>query len=206
MPKEPIDEEQLIAWLDELIEQTCSSPPVLVGHVLGGSLAARYAIRHSERLLRLVLVDTMGLARFRPAPKFGLTLIGFQARPSERSFERFMRQCSYDFDALREEMGGKWEPFAAYGLELSRSPSAKVVFRMLRRIGMPRIPDEQLERITAPTHLIWGRQDRANRLRIAERASETYGWPLHVIEDCADDPARDRPREFVESLYAAMRR
>jgi len=75
---------------------------------------------------------------------------------------------------------------------------------MLRRVGLPRIPDSELARISAPTALIWGREDRANRLRIAEAARDRYGWPLHVVDDCADDPARDRPREFLAALRAIL--
>ena len=26
------------------------------------------------------------------------------------------------------------------------------------------------------------------------------GWPLRVIEDCADDPPRDQPEAFLEAL------
>ncbi len=70
-------------------------------------------------------------------------------------------------------------------------------------MGIPRIPAEELAGIEAPTTLIWGRQDRANRLRVAERASARHGWPLHVIEDCADDPARDHPEAFLRALRAA---
>jgi pimeloyl-ACP methyl ester carboxylesterase len=153
-----------------------------------------------------VLVDSLGLARFRPAPRFALTLVGFQARPSERTYNRFMRQCSYDLNGLREEMGELWEPFAAYNVDLAQGPGSKAVGRMLREVGIPRIPDSDLARISAPTTLIWGRQDRANRLRIAEAARDRYGWPLHVIEDCADDPARDRPEAFLRALRAALTR
>jgi pimeloyl-ACP methyl ester carboxylesterase len=202
----PLDIERAVAWLGELIENTCSSPPALVGHVLGGAIAARFAVDHGEELSRLVLVDTLGLARFRPAPGFLAALIGFQARPSARSYERFMNQCSYDLDGLRREMGERWEPFVAYNLDLARSPGAKAVGKMLRRIGLPRIPPEDLAGITVPTTLIWGRQDRANRLRIAERASARYGWPLRVIDDCADDPARDRPAAFLGALRPVLRR
>ena len=70
----------------------------------------------------------------------------------------------------------------------------------MRELGVPRIPPEDLARIAVPTTLIWGRHDRANRLRIAEAASARYGWPLHVIEDCADDPPRDQPEAFLEAL------
>ncbi len=200
----PLDVNRVLAWLRELIERTCASPPVLVGHVLGGAIAARFAIESSERLRGLVLVDAMGLGRFRPSPKFALTMAGFLVRPTERSYERFMRQCSYDLDGLREQLGERWEPFVAYNLELARAPEAKVAGRMMRRVGIPRIPPHELDRIAVPTTLIWGRQDRALRLRIAETASERHGWPLRVIEDCADDPPRDQPEAFLAALHTAL--
>jgi pimeloyl-ACP methyl ester carboxylesterase len=55
-----LDADGIRAWLRGLIEQTCSAPPVLVGHVLGGAIAARFALNHSQRLNRLVLVDSLG--------------------------------------------------------------------------------------------------------------------------------------------------
>jgi pimeloyl-ACP methyl ester carboxylesterase len=196
--------DRVLAWLGELIERTCPSPPLLIGHVLGGSIAARFAIQRSDRLGHLVLVDSLGLARFRPAPRFALTMFAFLTRPSERSYDRFMRQCSYDLDGLREEMGERWEPFVAYNLQGAQSAGAKIGGKMMKEFGLPRIPADDLARISAPTTLIWGRQDRANRLRVAESASARYGWPLRVIEDCADDPARDRPEAFLEALAPVL--
>jgi pimeloyl-ACP methyl ester carboxylesterase len=199
-----LDADGVRAWLGGLIERTCPSPPALVGHVLGGAIAARFAIGQGHRLSRLVLVDSLGLAPFRPALKFALTMIGFLARPAERSYNRFMRQCSFDLDSLREQMGARWDPYVAYNLWLARAPSAKSAGRLMRKLGLPRIPPEDLARIAVPTALIWGRHDRANRLRIAETASARYGWPLHVIENCADDPPIDQPEAFLEALRAAL--
>jgi pimeloyl-ACP methyl ester carboxylesterase len=200
----PLDVAGVLAWLDELIERCSPSPPTVVGHVLGGAIAARYAVAGSDKLDRLVLVDALGLGRFLPAPRFALAMAGFLSKPNERTYDRFMRQCSLDLDGLREGMGERWEPFASYNLELARSPASKSVGAMLRKVGLPRIPPADLARIAVPTHLIWGRQDRANRLRIAARASERYGWPLHVIDDCGDDPARDRPGAFLRALQEAL--
>jgi pimeloyl-ACP methyl ester carboxylesterase len=198
--------DRIAAWLRALIDRTCPSPPILVGHVLGGAIAARFAVDEGDRLRHLVLVDTLGLARFRPAPRFALTLIGFQARPTPRTYDRFMRQCSFDLDGLREQMGERWEPFVAYNLKLAQGPGAKAVGRMFRELGLPRIPPGSLARIGVPTTLIWGREDRATRLRVAEAASDRYGWPLHVIERCADDPPRDQPEAFLRALHAATER
>jgi pimeloyl-ACP methyl ester carboxylesterase len=36
-----LDVDRVVAWLAELVERTCPSPPVLVGHLLGGAIAAR---------------------------------------------------------------------------------------------------------------------------------------------------------------------
>ena len=199
-----VEADGILAWLRGLIDRTCPSPPTLVGHVLGGAIAARFAIDQGDRLGRLVLVDSLGLAQFRPRPRFALTMIGFLARPTEGTYTRFMRQCSFDLDGLREQMGEKWQPYVAYQLDLARGPSARAAGRLMRGLGLPRIPPDDLARITVPTTLTWGRHDRANRLRIAEAASARYGWALHVIENCADDPPLDQPEAFLEALRAAL--
>jgi pimeloyl-ACP methyl ester carboxylesterase len=199
-----LDAEGLRAWLSGLIERTCPSPPVLVGHVLGGAIGARFAVNHSDQLSRLVLVDSLGLARFRPPPKFALTMLAFLTRPTERTYTHFMRQCSFDLDGLRNELGPRWEPFLAYSLERARGPNAKIAGQLFREFGIPPIPPDDLARIAVPTTLIWGRHDRANRLRIAQDASARYGWPLHVIENCADDPPRGQLLAFLEALRLAL--
>ena len=55
-----------------------------------------------------------------------------------------------------------------------------------------------------PVTLIWGRHDPVNRLRIAETASQRYGWPLHVIEDAGDDPPMEQPEAFLHALRGAV--
>jgi pimeloyl-ACP methyl ester carboxylesterase len=206
IPVGAIDAAGVLAWLEELIARTCRERPALVGHVLGGAIAARFAITRGQALSRLVLVDSLGLARFRPAPGFALTLLALQAKPSERTYDRFMRHCSVDLDALREELGERWQPYESYLLEVARSPRAKAVRALMRRVGVPSLPPGDLARIAVPTSLIWGRQDQANRLAIAKAASERYGWPLRVIDRCADDPARDRPEAFLRALHVALGR
>lgn len=200
----PLDAQRAVEWLDALLTTTCDEPPALVGHVLGGAIAARFAIRHPGRLRRLVLVDSLGLGRFRPRPRFALGLLRFQARPRARSYERFMRQCAFDLDELRRDLGDDWDTFVSYNLETATSDDAGAAGRLFRTAGLPRIPDGELDRIDVPTALIWGRADRANRLRIAERAAARHGWPIHVIDRAADDPARDRPAAFCEALRAAL--
>jgi pimeloyl-ACP methyl ester carboxylesterase len=201
----PPDAEAVLAWLDELIEQTCAIPPVLVGKGPGGALAARFAIEHSGRIDRLVLVDTHGLARFRPPPGMALSFVSVMLRPTGRGLERgFRHYCFADLDRVRAEMGERYEWMAAYALDRFRTPSVKAAMRTLMRQLASAIPPADLDRIAVPTTLIWGRHDLAMRLSVAEAASAGYGWPLHVIENARDDPAIEQPEAFLEALRTAL--
>lgn len=200
-----LDTDTVLAWLDELIGQTCPSTPVLVGHLMGGAIAARYAVNHSDRLAHLVLVDTLGLGWFRPAPSFALPMMRFVARPTPRSRDRLFNRCFLDMDGVAEQAGEQWEPLLAYALDRARTPSVQAALRrLIPRLGMPPIRSGDLERIDVPTTLIHGRHDLQVRLRTVEAASARYGWPLHVIEDCRDDPAAEQPEAFLGALRAAI--
>lgn len=202
-----LDADRVLSWVDGLIDDACPSPPVVVGHILGGAIAARYAVARGERIRHLVLVDSTGLGPFRPSMKFALSLIRFIVWPTERTYDRFLPHCMYDPDGLREEMGEGWEPFLDYNLERARASEARTALRTLMlRVGIPRIPSEDLARIAVPTTLIWGRHDRAIKLEVAREASDRYGWPLHVIDDARDDPKLERPEAFLSALRDALPR
>lgn len=201
LAKENLTAEHVLAWLAALIDHTCPEPPILVGHILGGAIAARFAIKHGERLKRLVLVDSLGLGPFRPAPMLAFELFRFILGPNEKSYNRFLPYCMYDVDKLRREMGAYWEPFLAYNLLSARHPEGKTALRtLMQKTGIPQIPKEELSKISVPVALIWGRHDRANKLRIASKASTAYGWPLHIIENSGDDPKLEKPKNFLNAL------
>jgi FAD/FMN-containing dehydrogenase/pimeloyl-ACP methyl ester carboxylesterase len=189
--------DDLLAWLDDVIDATCAAPPVLVGNTAGGALAAEFAREHGDRLARLVLVDALGLVPFAPAPEFGQALHTFMAQPTRETHDRLWAQCVFDLDRVRERLADRWEPFTAQNLAGAGSPG---VAALIGRFGMT--PVDGLERIAVPTSLIWGRHDLATPLAVAEAAGARHGWPLHVIEDCADAPQIEQPEAFVRALAA----
>jgi len=195
----------VIAWLGELIERTCLSSPALVGHLLGGAIGARFAIDHPDRLGRLVLVDTYGLGRFWPTPRYALAMLAFSARPTEGSQERLFRQCTFDLDGPHDQLGEHGRLLEGYALDRARDPAMNAALKhLMRQPGVPAIPPAELARIAVLTTLIWGRHDRQARLGLAEAASARYGWPLHVIERAADDPAVEQPEAFPRALRGAL--
>jgi pimeloyl-ACP methyl ester carboxylesterase len=178
---------------------------VLVGQIIGGAIAARFAIERSDRLGLLVLVDALGLAPFQPTPEFGLALTKFIAEPTEDTHYRLWRRCAFDLDGMRKRMGESWEWLKAYNLDRAGAANLHAAqHSLMTQFGMPAIPPAELERITVPTTLIWGRHDLATLLPIAEAASARYGWPLQVIENAADDPPIEQPEAFLKALRAVL--
>jgi pimeloyl-ACP methyl ester carboxylesterase len=201
----PLDADRVLAWLGELIERTCASPPVLVGYALGGAIAARFAAHHGDRLSAMVLVDTLGLVAFEPEPEFGRALHAFLAQPTERTHEDLWRYCARDLDALRERMDERWEPFVRYNVDRARAPGAQAALGLLmEHFGAPAIDSDELARIAVPTTLIWGRHDLATPLAVAATASARYGWPLHIVENAADDPPIEQPEAFLRVLHRVL--
>jgi pimeloyl-ACP methyl ester carboxylesterase len=203
----PLDAERVLAWLGALIEYTCPLPPALVGHGLGGAMAARFASDRGDRVSRLVLVDAFGLAGFAPAPSFGHALNHFLEQPTEDTRDGLFQQCFVDLDELRAQVGERWESLAAYALDRVRTPSMKAALgSLMPQFGLPAIAPAELARISVPTTLIWGRHDLQVRLEVAEAASSCHGWPLHVIENAGDDPPMEQPKAFLEALRPALGR
>ena len=193
-------------WLDELISATCAEPPVLVGRVVGGAIGAAYAAAHPDRLSQLVLVDTTGLETFDPEPRFGLARHRFLANPSLASYERFMDFCAFDLDTAKSQLGPRWSSYAEYAVDRAGDPGVQSAIGGMIGLYAPPMPSDLLAAITVPTSMIWGREDAATTLAVAQRASASYGWPLHVIDGAGDDPALDRPAEFISTLLEVVGR
>jgi pimeloyl-ACP methyl ester carboxylesterase len=200
-----LDVDRVMGWLDDLIECTCAAPPVLIGHALGGAIAARYAAEHSERLGGVVLVDTFGLRPLQPDPGFGAAIQTFMTAPSEQALDRLWSFCAFDVVALRRALGPQWPALTAYSLDRALTPGLLAAqHRFIELFGMPAISPAQLARISVPTALVWGRHDLATPLSAAIEASARFGWPLHVIDDAGDEPTIERPQEFLKVLHASL--
>jgi pimeloyl-ACP methyl ester carboxylesterase len=205
LPDGRLHVERVLNWLSELIDQTCDRSPTVVGHLLGGAIALRFAANRPDRVRSLVLVDTFGLSWNLPKLRFAVPLAAYIVRPTEQSRDRFLDKCFVDFDGLREQFGDQWDAFGAQALEWAKSKTSKATLRSLMSgFGLRPIPAADLAQITAPTSLIWGRHDLQTPLRVAEAASARYGWPLHVIDGARDDPFFEQPVAALRALLAEL--
>lgn len=199
-PVDRLDDDTFGAWLTGVLEQTHTEQPTLVAHSLLGSAAARLAGRRSDLLRGLVVYGAPGVGPYRMPMRLRYVAIRFGIRPTARNAERFDRFALLDLDANRRRDPEWFAAFDAYARSQATLRHVKRTMSRLIAAETKQIPDADLNRITVPTTLLWGRHDRMVPLALAQGAAERLGWPLHVVDRAAHAPHMEQPEAFVVGL------
>jgi 2-hydroxymuconate-semialdehyde hydrolase len=203
-PVERLDIEAFARWFDAFLHVTKLERPALVAHSLFGSMAARYAIRRSNRLGQLVIYGAPGVGPYRMPWLLRYLAIRFAVRPTPRNAERFDRFALLDLDATRRRDPDWYRAFDAYNLAQARRRHVKETMNRLIADQTKPIVAAELSTIDIPTSLLWGRHDRMVPLAVGEAAARDHGWPLHVIDDAAHAPHIEVPERFVTTLATLL--
>lgn len=169
----------------------------IVGHSIGGAVALTLAGTHAELVQRLVLVDTLCYP-FAPSFKARLPLVPilggifFKQLYGRALFRAYFRDDVFT--------AGTPLPMERIDLhyDLFNTPSARESAHAVMRAAMDtRVLVARLSRVTAPTLVVWGRDDRTFPVSMAQRlAREIRGAKLEIM-DAAHSPHEERPAEFV---------
>jgi pimeloyl-ACP methyl ester carboxylesterase len=203
-PVARLDPATFADWFAELLRATCAEKPTLIAHSLVGSLAARFAAEHGDRLHRLMIYAAPGIGPYRMPLGLRMVAIRFALRPSEGNAERFDRWAFFDLDRTRKRDPGWLEAFNAYTRSRAVVPHVKRTMRQLIGSCTKQVPDAELRRIPVATELLWGRHDRFVPLDLAEATSARLDWPLHVIDEAGHVPHIERPAAFLRALRTGL--
>ena len=183
----------------------------LVGNSLGGTVTLDFAIRYPEQVDRLVLVDPAGLGRdvtllFRlcTVPVLGKQL----TKPSLKGSEQLQRSFVFDQALVTPELiQFKYELSCQPGMQdaMLATLRANANFRGVKPAVVSDLT-ANLSRITAPTLVIWGREDHTIPVAQAEVARK--GIPnveVHVFDQCAHAPMIEIPAAFNELVLKFLK-
>ena len=199
-PFDRLDSRVFDGWFRSLMALVGVDRPTLLAHSLVASLATRFATRHPGLLGRLVVYAGPAIGAYRLPAGLRLAAVRFSVRPTERNAERFDRWALHDLDRFRRDCPDWYAAFNTYCRSRSQVPHVKRTMKELLREGTKRIPNDQLDRISCPTALLWGRYDRMVPLSLAEAASNRQGWPLFVIDGVGHVPHMEQPEAFTRVL------
>jgi pimeloyl-ACP methyl ester carboxylesterase len=191
----------------ELLDQLRIAHACVVGHGIGGGIAQSLAIRHPTRVSRLCLVDsvafdrwptiearvaraTLPLTRFLPPS----LLVWILRRDLSRGYS--------DGERAAHSMDLYLRPFlSADGRDALVAHIRALTTDETRELG------EQLERIAAPTAIVWGQGDRVIPLWVAKRLQQRIpAATLEVLPGARHFTPEEAPRQVADAIATLLGR
>ncbi|MGF6886814.1 pimeloyl-ACP methyl ester carboxylesterase [Nocardia sp. GAS34] len=163
----------------------------VIGNSMGGIVAANLAIAQPNLFRRIVTIGGVGRNIFSPGPGEGINLLmDFTDNPSREALVSWLHSMVYDRKIVTEEMiEERW----ALATEPKTLESAR---RMYSRAAMTATAaaaaasDQppywaMLHKITAPTLVTWGRDDRVSPVDMALLPLRTLPrGEIHIFPNC----------------------
>lgn len=224
------DRDYTIAWFSRvvkgLMDQKGIATATLVGNSMGGQVAAYFALSYPERVDKLVLVDSAGLAR----PPF---LVRLALRHTNRVAEALVRRAQRQtrgkspaeiYDLLRQTIfNPERQPRVPLAADMKNSNVQALVdnyaryyaglvktrefewhlkagLRAARSIARTNL-ERQVGAIRAPTLIVWGEADRLIPRQFGVYFHKAIvGSHLALLKEAGHIPQVEKPEEFNRVL------
>ena len=175
----------------DLLDELDLRDAVLMGFSMGGWIALELAVMTTERLSKLILVDSVGV---KVSGRDVRDIADVFAAPAEKLAELMFHDASLapDLARLPDEQVE----------EIAANRTALGVYTWDPYMHNPKLP-QRLHRIDIPTHFIWGASDGIVSVDYGRAFSKMIdGAGLTVIENAGHAPQMERPGAFVDAVLA----
>lgn len=199
-PRTP-DADEFVRFVLEFMDALQLTRATLVGNSMGGTIAAKVAIMRPERVQALVLANPAG---FGPEIAWWLRLRSvlywpFYAHVPKWLTRYSLRLALYDPNRVSDE----WIDAMR---DIAREPGLSEAYRRVIRLGIDwrgikplvlREIRDAAHQISAPTLILWGRQDPVLPFKQALVAAQRIPKAkLYIFERCGHAPMIEHPDEF----------
>jgi len=175
--------------LDQFINRFTALPVILVGHSLGGWLAARYAVDHPDRVRRLILINHAGV----------------QYEGVEQQKEAFTINSVEDVRKLLRQMWYHYpwyyQPFTS---SIYRSLKKKQITQFISSITEVDFLNPSLSSLTMPLDIFWGTEDRLiSMISLEVMKQHVPQLKAYFIARCGHVPQLESPRALA-ALFSGI--
>jgi 2-hydroxy-6-oxonona-2,4-dienedioate hydrolase len=160
----------------------------IIGTSFGGYLATEFTIRNLEKVNKLILAAPAGAMR--TSTRVLDQYIMAALYPTYENANRAFRDMAHEPSLVSEETIRDF-------MNRMRLPNAKYAFMStLLAIRDSKDLSGRLSKISVPTLLIWGANDRMIPLAYSREYTEIPNSQLTIIDNCGHTPFVEKPAEF----------
>jgi pimeloyl-ACP methyl ester carboxylesterase len=192
------DEMQLTRLIREVVQVVAPHGAVLIGHSIGGNVAARLAIRHPELVTGLVLLDAGG---FEESRTYSRAFSSLMSRPW------FVRMVYPAFSAWYMRANTSADRQArATAVEITRSIAGRTaVSQMWHSFNHPAHDlRADAEKISAPTLIVVGNRDPVIPVSAAQTAHHLIRKSKLLVLDSGHSPHTTNPAPIARELTSLL--
>jgi pimeloyl-ACP methyl ester carboxylesterase len=185
----------------------------IVGNSMGGGVGLNFAIRDPNRVGRLVTIGGIGTNIFSPSPSEGIRLLQeFVEDPTRQRLVDWLKSMVYDQSLVTDELiEERWalatDPAT---LAAARRMYGKVAFTAMNaamNTSDRPLPWAIMHRVTAPTLLTWGRDDRVSPPDMALIPMRTIpNAELHIFPNSGHWAMIEAKEAFESTVLAFLSR
>ena len=170
----------------------------IIGTSFGGYLATEFTIRNFEKVDKLILAAPAGAMR--TSTRVLDQYIMAALYPTYENANRAFRDMAYEPSVVSEETIRDF-------MNRMRLPNAKYAFMStLLAIRDSKDLPGRLTKISVPTLLIWGANDRMIPLAYSREYTEIPNSQLTIIDNCGHTPFVEKPAEFNHIVLKFLER
>ncbi len=181
-----------VDFLDGFLNELKIKRASLVGNSLGGWVAADFALKHPDRIERLVLSDAAGYAALaKTMDPRALNAL----RLASREDIRYLGPLTFRDKRFYEDVDLAFKQRVAAG----DSYTVSQLLDSMRR--GENVLDGRLGAMEKPTLILWGRDDKLIPVNFAARFNkEINASRLRIIDGCGHMPHVECPEKFNDAL------
>jgi pimeloyl-ACP methyl ester carboxylesterase len=206
-PRVDYDLELFLAQLVELLDVLDVNEVSLIGLSMGGAIAAAFTVRHPSRVCKLVLIDPAGV---RSLPSRRIYQIAVLPGVGEMLMalvgsNRWMRRAASSFF----ESGHDRRFQSEYRKQMELRGFKRAILSTLRQHMLDPMVDvyRELGRLSVPTMLIWGEEDRMVPLEHSRDLLRLVpGMIFHAIPGSGHTPHYEDPGRVNPLLLDFLRK
>lgn len=185
--------EDLVYLYLDLMDALDLRDAAVMGFSMGGWLAAEIAVRNQQRIGQLILVDAVGI---KPGGRDDRDIPDIFAIAPEK-VEQLMWHDPGKMPGASGRTDAEWQTMAANRIALG-------MYTWDPYMHNPKLP-RRLHRITAPTLLLWGEEDRF----VTPAYGRSYarlipGAELRLIPAAGHAPHVEQPESFVRHVLSVV--